>query len=379
MLSQSCVRACSAATMWFALFLALVLVPWIWSATKALGVAAVVGLIALWNAELAQLPGADTRPLRPLVFDASPAPKAQRRKDAPPRMFDFARLIVRDFVATWHTILVHHRKDEEDTVFPDTVTALLAHTLTSALDKLRSIDVTTLVMLRVVPVLKEHLELYERAESVMYGSSQLASDAGYDELFLAAKYNDGKLHPAVGNVASMDTRESERAHLRRLAAQILDACLPPGSELGATGRVFVREILACAVLHPVIGLLSEPDWINQLISRKATATMQEQERVERLREALDDRRSIDQFLSHSQETPAAKRSHGVQSQRKRRAGAKGSRHQKRATGAKLHMEKFEEFLAQIESTTSIMEARHMRTSIVLQIQRTNKRVGMYPD
>lgn len=378
MLSQSCVRACSAATMWFALFLALVLVPWIWSATKALGVAAVVGLIALWNAELVQLPGG-TRPLRPLVLDASPAPKAQWCEGVPQRVLDFARLIVRDFIATWYTVLVHERKGEEDTVFPDTITTLLAHTLTSALDRLRSIDVTALVMLRVVPVLKEHLELYERAESVMYGNSQLASDAGYDELFLAAKYNDGKLHPAVGNVASMDTRESERAHLRLLAAQILDACLPPGPELGATGRVFVREILACAVLHPVIGLLSEPDWINQLISRKATATMQEQERVERLREALDDRRSLDQFLSHSEETPAAKRSHGVQSQRKRRAGVSTSRNQKRVTGAKFHAEKFEEFLAQIESTTSIMEARHMRTSIVLQIQRTNKRMCMYPD
>jgi sorting nexin-25 len=64
-------------------------------------------------------------------------------------------------------------------------------------------------------------------------------------------------HPCLASV------ETELAYLRRAVDALLTLLAPP-SEVGSAGlRALLREVLAQAVLGPLVNILSDPDWINQ--------------------------------------------------------------------------------------------------------------------
>ena len=354
--------------MWFALFVALVLGPWVWSATKALGVLCILVFLVIWRAELGFLCVAKPRRITPLSSVPLRPLDTGMPESAPEELELLARLITRDFVSSWHEKVVQEEKGTDSETFPTAIASLLGATLHRLVQKTRRIDTTELIMQRIIPILREHMVRYGDAEIAMYGATKsVPSDTGFDELFLATRYNRGQLHSAVGNVASMDTRESERAYLRVTCTRILDACLPQDSRLGRASKTFVREILACAILCPLIQLISEPDWINLLLCRRAAATIEQRERVERLRSALDDGRAFDQLL-HRKSASQLSKQH-VSPRKLRRRKHRGDRAKK---SSKHRSEKFDEFLKQITSTKSMMEARQIRNSIVLQIQKVQK-------
>ncbi|KAH0051551.1 intermediate filament, regulator of G-protein signaling, partial [Aureobasidium melanogenum] len=97
----------------------------------------------------------------------------------------------------------------------------------------------------------------------------------------------GKLHPAAA-LAFSDTKLLQQTHLRRLVAKILPLVMPEYMKTSAAVTTLVKEIVACAVLTPIVLMLSDPDFFNQLIENSGRTMLQDRKSVRKLRAALDE-------------------------------------------------------------------------------------------
>ena len=75
------------------------------------------------------------------------------------------------------------------------------------------------------------------------------------------------MHPSVDNLSTTFTRQTEEAHLRQLVAKALPFVLPEKEGQSRVLKLVVREIVACAVLYPVMEMLSDPDFWNKAIDQ----------------------------------------------------------------------------------------------------------------
>ena len=87
---------------------------------------------------------------------------------------------------------------------------------------------------------------------------------------MASRYaarGGGKLHPAVENLSSTFTKQSEENHLRELVEKALPSILPEKEGQSRAVKIVVREIVACSVLYPIMEMLSDPDFWNRQIDQ----------------------------------------------------------------------------------------------------------------
>lgn len=184
-------------------------------------------------------------------------------------------LIMRDFVLKWHAPLSagpDAAPEDATPEFPHAVERTIREALGHLLGRAGTIDLPTLGVRHILPMVTRHVDSFRKAEAVLRGGARPAAlhPSGSDEfdLFLAGRYADGKLHPAVGNIASLNTRPTEEAHLRKIAVRALNAVLPEADRESRAVFVVVRELVACAVLWPIVDMLSDPDYWNKLIDQK---------------------------------------------------------------------------------------------------------------
>ncbi|EPQ26901.1 uncharacterized protein PFL1_05536 [Pseudozyma flocculosa PF-1] len=271
---------------------------------------------------------------------------------------DLLRLILRDFVQKWHTPLASgsERPEPRDSApeFPHAVESTVRHALSQLSQRAAQLDIATLAVRRILPQVTHHLDAFRRAEAALRGSSRSSAlhSLGSDQvdLFLAGKYQGGRLHPAVGDMSSPNTKVAEQAHLRALVSRILEAVLPEAELRSQAVVVVVREIVACTILFPVIDMMSDPDFWNALLDQKAGAVMHEQKLVSKLREALD------------KQDAGGSSSSAVQNL--------GIDLWPQAKARKRDQKSFEAFMQSIAETTSILEARRTKNDIAMQIRKT---------
>ncbi|KAI1041175.1 hypothetical protein LB505_002552 [Fusarium chuoi] len=67
----------------------------------------------------------------------------------------------------------------------------------------------------------------------------------------------------------------QQDYLRSLVAKIVPKVLPENMLSSRAVSIIIREIVACAVLFPVIQLLSEPDTWNQLMENLGRSMLQD--------------------------------------------------------------------------------------------------------
>jgi sorting nexin-25 len=117
-----------------------------------------------------------------------------------------------------------------------------------------------------VPILTGHLKDAYDAEKVIRGEDlrREVTESEHLDLAVAAKYKNGQLHPAA-SLAYSDTKLVQQQYLRDMVVKILPDLLPPEQRASGVVEVLVREIVACAVLSPVMQMLSDPDFWNQLM------------------------------------------------------------------------------------------------------------------
>ena len=109
---------------------------------------------------------------------------------------------------------------------------------------------------------------FRTAEQALRGRDLRTQLTESDELdlFLASTYAT-KLHPAV-DVTGPNSRPAEEAWLAALVGRILPLIMPEREVDSLAVRIIAREIVASAVILPIIDLVSDPDFWNRMIDEK---------------------------------------------------------------------------------------------------------------
>ena len=285
------------------------------------------------------------------------------------------QLILRDFVCKWHTPLATGSLEPScEDAAPEFVQAV-EQTIRTALDKVVShatrIDLADLVVRRLIPKITAHLESFRRAQADFRGSSEHAQLASFGsdqtDLFLARKFENGRLHPAVGDMSSLHTKPAEQAFLRSISSRLVHALLPyPESESASVG-IIVRELLSCTILFATIESISDPDFWNHLLEQKAGAVIREQILVSRLRDALD-----------RQETLSTAKPGQAGTVPLVDIDAKNLLPWTQAT-KKPDQKSFDAFLRSIRNATSLLEVRRTKNDIAVQIRKTKTNLERLSD
>lgn len=247
-------------------------------------------------------------------------------------------LILRDFVKVWYNNISPNPE------FPDEVDRAIRLAIISLLDCLRDKDLVELVISRVVPILTAHFRDFYEAERSIRGKKLNKSVTESEELDLAiaAKYNDGKLHPAA-SLSFPDTKMVQQDYLRALIARVLPKVMPRHMLSSRAVSIIVKEIVSCAVLSPVMQLLSEPDTWNQMMENMGRSMLQDRSTVRKLRAALDQHASP---APRTIKAAAAPRISSGDSERK-----------------------FEKFIRAIRKVNNLSDARRFRNEVASQLKR----------
>ena len=284
-------------------------------------------------------------------------------------------LILRDFVCKWHTPLATGSLEPtpEDSA-PEFVQAI-DQTIRNALDKVTALvtqlDHADLVVRRLIPKVTAHIHSYRTAEAAFRGSSEHAQLASFGsdqtDLFLARKFENGRLHPAVGDMSSPHTKPAEQAFLRSICTRLLRAVMPYPESESPSVNIIVRELLSCTILFAIIESISDPDFWNNLLEQKAGAVIHEQILVGKLRDALDKQESL------SSAKPGRTRTVPFVD-----IDAKNLLPWSQ-DAKKPDQKSFDAFLRSIKHATSLLEVRRTKNDIAVQIRKTKTNLERQSD
>jgi len=205
----------------------------------------------VWQRELRALDRRRRYDKEPL-YDESP--KVSRALD------DLLELITRDFVRSWYSGI------SRDPVFPNEVDRAVRCALLNIRDRLFEVDLVEVLTIRLVPILTAHFRDFYDAERSVRGRklNRAVTESEELDLAIASKYRDGKLHPAA-SLAYSNTKTEQQEYLRKIVTRILPRVLPGKLLASRPVATVIREIVSCAVLSPVMQILSDPDTWNQVM------------------------------------------------------------------------------------------------------------------
>ncbi|KAF2496187.1 intermediate filament protein-like protein [Lophium mytilinum] len=247
-------------------------------------------------------------------------------------------LILRDFVQTWYG------KISPRATFTNEVDRAVRAALVDIRDRMFAVDMVEVVVSRMVPLITGHMKDFYEAERVVRGKRLTRSLTESEEvdLAIAAKYKDGKLHSAA-SLASSNTKLVQQQYLRSIVTRLIPKVLPPAMTTSSAVLVLIKEIVACAVLFPVMQMLSDPDTWNQLMEAYGRSVLQDRKTVRKLRAALDE---------HA--PPSPKNPKNVQFPK---------------LSPNDNERKFERFIRAIRQTNTLADARRFRSEVAGQLRR----------
>ncbi|KAK5263901.1 tRNA (guanine-N(7)-)-methyltransferase (tRNA(m7G46)-methyltransferase) [Exophiala xenobiotica] len=256
-------------------------------------------------------------------------------------------LALRDFVSSWY------RNITRSPVFVNEVDKNIRAALVELRDRIVNEDMVNVIVSRVVPIITAHLRDFDQAERLVRGRSlnRSVTESEELELAIAAKYKDGKLHPAA-SLGYSDTKSIQQEYLRKMLVRILPDVLSPAMTGSRATLVLIKEIVACAVLFPIVQLLSNPDTWNQIVEAYGRTALQDRKTVRRMRAALDQHASPVPRMKSDQDLPRL-----VPNDSERA---------------------FERFVRAIRQTRNLSDARRFRNSIASQLQRESIVEGQDP-
>ena len=252
--------------------------------------------------------------------------------------------ILRDFVASWYGNI------SSSPAFINEIDNAIRDVVIDVSDTLQRLDLVETVVLRFVPIITRHLRDFYEAEQSVRGKNLTRKVTESEELDLAiaAKYCDGRLHPAASTAFS-DTRLVQTEYLRKVVARLLPKLVPEELAQSRAVTVMIREIVSCAVLSPLVGLLCDPDTWNQALEAFGRTMLDDRKTVRKLRAALD---------THASPAPKAQRPQ---------------------TFPKLapHDDdrKFERFIRGIRQCNNLSDARRFRNEVSSQLKRESMLEG----
>ncbi|KAI9775655.1 MAG: Intermediate filament protein [Geoglossum umbratile] len=289
----------------------------------------------IWQAEVAALAESEVYNRAPLY------PESTVISGALDGLLD---LILRDFVAEWYNNI------SRDLSFTNEVDRTIRTAIRSLRNRLFAVDIVEVAVSRLVPIITDHLRDFYEAERAVRGKNLNRNVTESEELDLAiaAKYRDGKLHPAA-SLSFSDTKLVQQEHLRKVAERLLPELLPENELKSRAVGVLVREIVACAVLFPIMQMMSDPDSWNQLMEAYGRSMLQDRKTVRKLRAALDE---------HASPMPKSKRARPFL----RLMPGDNER-------------KFERYIRSIRLCNNLSDARRFRSEVSSQLKRESRVPG----
>ncbi|KAI0345241.1 hypothetical protein BDW22DRAFT_1354143 [Trametopsis cervina] len=259
---------------------------------------------------------------------------------------DILIYIVRDFVLVWY------REISSSPAFPTAVSVTIHSSLERILARAATLDWPALIVKRILPKVTAHIEQFRQSEIALRGAGlerRLTQSEELD-LLLASRYasrGGGKLHPAIDNLSSTFTKQTEESHLRELVDKALPHILPEKEARSKALKIVVREIVACSVLYPVMDMLADPDFWNRSIDNIAGAAIRQQKLISKVRNVLE--AQLPQPRSPAPPTTVTTAD--------RITIRTDARH-------------FESFLRSISRCSSLLDARRLKNDVMGEIRRT---------
>ncbi|KPI44101.1 Sorting nexin-12 [Cyphellophora attinorum] len=254
---------------------------------------------------------------------------------------------LRDFVSAWY------RNITTSPAFVNDIDKKIRLAIQELLARLASEDIVNVVVTKIVPIFNAHMRDFDQAERLVKGRSLNRSITESEELDLAiaAKYKDGKLHPAA-SLSFSDTKSIEQDHLRKLVVRILPELVSEDVLGSRAALVLVKEIIACAVLLPIVQLLKDPDTWNQVVENYGRSALQDRKTVRRMRAALDEHTASPGKARTEADFPRL-----------------GPHDSERA---------FERFVRAIRKAKNLSDARRFRSQVASQLKRESMVEGQDP-
>jgi sorting nexin-25 len=256
-----------------------------------------------------------------------------------------------------------------------------------------------LIVKRILPKITAHIEQFRQSEVALRGAGlerRLTQSEELD-LLLASRYGTKggeKLHPAVDNLSTTFTKQTEEMHLRQLVEKALPFVLPEKEAKSKVLRVAIREIVACAVLYPAMEMLADPDFWNRAIDQ-VVWTFQPQilcssfvhvifYQSRREQQFINSRRPLlsqVQYLIVGRKLITKVRNVlDAQSARPQyRLSTPISAPSTETITIRTNVRQFESFLRSIDHYSSLLDARRLKNDIIGEIRRTRMLLGMYHD
>ncbi|RKF59539.1 Structural protein MDM1 [Erysiphe neolycopersici] len=251
--------------------------------------------------------------------------------------------IARDFINSWYSGI------SKSPVFMNEVDKVIRVALVNLRDRLLALDFATVLIARFVPILTAHFREYYNAERAVRGKylNRTVTESEELDLAIAAKYNNGKVHPAVC-LSYSDTKLLQQNYLRSVIKDLLPQLLPESCLASRASSALINELVVCTILTPTIQLLAEPDTWNQILESYGRSMLQDRSTVKKLRFALD---------QHASLAPKTTR---------------GNIFPRLAPGD--HERRFERFLRAIRKLNNVSEARRFRSEISSQLKKESSHV-----
>ncbi|KAF8140541.1 PhoX domain-containing protein [Boletus edulis] len=253
-------------------------------------------------------------------------------------------LIVRDFILSWYKDI------SSSPSFPTAVSTTLHAAFEQLLQRTATIDLPSILVRRILPKVTNHIDQFRQSEVALRGAGLERHLTQSEELdmLLASRYvgKGEKLHPAVDNLSSTFTKQSEEMHLRGIVDRILPHILPEHEARSKVLKTAVREVIACTVLYPIMDMVTDPDFWNRTIEQVAGAAIHQQKLISKVRNVL--------------EAQSPRRHHRISS-----TVTPGD-----VITIRTDVRQFESFLRSINRCSSLLDARRLKNDVMGEIRRT---------
>ncbi|MCJ1403289.1 Intermediate filament protein [Xylographa trunciseda] len=252
--------------------------------------------------------------------------------------------VIRDFVTSWYDNITRSPN------FTNEIDKALRTALLVIKNKLEAQDMVEIMVSCFMPIVTAHLKDFYDAEHAVRGKklNRNVTESEELDLAIAAKYNGGKLHPAA-SLAFSDTKMAQQEYLRKLVVRLMPEVLPESMIRSRVVSVLIREIVSCAVLTPIMQLLSDPDTWNQSMEAYGRTMLQDRKTVRKLRAALDE---------HASPAPKSSKVHNF---------PKLSPHDDER--------RFERFIRAVRQCNNLSDARRFRSEVASQLKRESMLAG----
>uniref|UniRef100_A0A3Q3L6P1 Sorting nexin 19b n=1 Tax=Labrus bergylta TaxID=56723 RepID=A0A3Q3L6P1_9LABR len=181
------------------------------------------------------------------------APSVEDEDHLDQEIHNTVRKIIRDFVSSWYSTVSSESRFE--TEVHDAMISMAMELKVRA----RQVDRKELTQ-RILDLFGCHLQDYIRAKELVTEQQKP----------LTSKWsNETELWKAYSRITTphlaMTSDTVEVNYARAVVDLLLHVLVPPPHLETRTGRFVVAELITCNVVLPLIGKLSDPDWLNSLI------------------------------------------------------------------------------------------------------------------